>query len=51
MTSLPRTDEEKSFYKNMMNDSKYNTSSLVINNSFDINMYDYINKDTTSKFH
>ncbi|UXU70201.1 metallophosphoesterase [Mammaliicoccus sciuri] len=42
MTSLPETDEEKSFYQNIMNDSKYITSSPESYNSFDITVYNYL---------
>ncbi|WP_239704986.1 metallophosphoesterase [Mammaliicoccus sp. E-M24] len=42
MTSLPETDEEKSFYQNIMNDSKYITSSPEPYNSFDMTVYNYL---------
>lgn len=42
MTSLPETDEEKSFYQNIMNDSKYITSSPESYNSFDMTVYKYL---------
>lgn len=42
MTSLPETDEEKSFYQNVMNDSKYITSSPMSYNSFDMVVYNYL---------
>lgn len=42
MTSLPKTDEEKSFYQNIMNDSKYITSSPELYNSFDMTVYKYL---------
>lgn len=40
MTSLPKTDEEKSFYQNVMNDSKYITNSPDLLNSVDMYNYD-----------
>lgn len=42
MTSLPETNEEKSFYQNIMNDSKYITSSPESYNSFDMTVYNYL---------
>lgn len=42
MTSLPETEEEKSFYQNIMNDSKYITSSPESYNSFDMTVYNYL---------
>lgn len=44
MTSLPKTDEEKSFYQNVMNDSKYITSVPESYHSFDMAMYNSLNK-------
>lgn len=42
MTSLPETDEEKSFYQNIMNDSKYITSSPEVYNTCDLTVYNYL---------
>lgn len=39
MTSLPKTDEEKSFYQNVMNDSKYIVEQPEMLNMMDMSAY------------
>ncbi|WP_345773251.1 serine/threonine protein phosphatase [Mammaliicoccus sp. E-M22] len=42
MKSLPKTEEEKSFYQIIMNDSKYITSTPEVYNTFDLTSYNYL---------